>query len=146
MSPIRQLRHSRQVVDKWDSVVNRLLRTRRRRGEISASGRFLLVGWGEPSDELLPTFLTIGRSSMYRNPTRRDFLRRSTVVPFLTVLGVPAVVLPLRAAEPIQRAVGGPRLKTSLNAYSFSTALSEGIQHPGQGFTLFDLLDFAAEF
>jgi sugar phosphate isomerase/epimerase len=46
------------------------------------------------------------------------------------------------ATEPVKRS-GGPRLKVSLNAYSFSKALLS--KDPGQGMTLFDALDYCAE-
>ena len=48
------------------------------------------------------------------------------------------------AAPPIKRA-GGPKLKTSLNAYSFSKALTDQLTGRAHGTTLFDLLEFCAE-
>jgi sugar phosphate isomerase/epimerase len=45
---------------------------------------------------------------------------------------------------PIPR-VGGARLKTSLNAYSFNKALNDNLKERGKGLTLFDLLDYCAE-
>jgi sugar phosphate isomerase/epimerase len=48
------------------------------------------------------------------------------------------------AQAPIKRA-GGARLKTSLNAYSFSQALNDQLQGRSGGLSLFDLLDFCAE-
>ncbi|MCC6418930.1 MAG: sugar phosphate isomerase/epimerase [Gemmataceae bacterium] len=59
----------------------------------------------------------------------------------------PAAPAPSRltlAQKPIER-TSGPRLKVSLNAYSFNKALSEGLKGQGKGMTLFDLLDFCAE-
>jgi sugar phosphate isomerase/epimerase len=47
-------------------------------------------------------------------------------------------------AAPVKR-VGGPRLKTSLNAYSFNKSLNDHLKKRGKGVTLFDLLDFCAE-
>jgi sugar phosphate isomerase/epimerase len=41
--------------------------------------------------------------------------------------------------------VGGPRLKTSLNAYSFNKALNAQLKGSGKGMSLFDLLDFCAK-
>jgi hypothetical protein len=41
--------------------------------------------------------------------------------------------------------VGGPRLKTSLNAYSFNKVLSDHLKGSGKGMSLFELLDFCAE-
>ena len=48
------------------------------------------------------------------------------------------------AATPIKR-VGGPKLKTSLNAYSFNKALNDQLKGRGKGISLFDLIDFCAE-
>jgi sugar phosphate isomerase/epimerase len=48
------------------------------------------------------------------------------------------------AASPIER-VGGPKLKVSLNAYSFSKPLNDHIKGRGKGMTLMDLLDFCAK-
>lgn len=45
---------------------------------------------------------------------------------------------------PIKR-VGGPRLKTSLNAYSFNKMLNDQIKGRGKGISLLELLDFCAE-
>jgi sugar phosphate isomerase/epimerase len=48
------------------------------------------------------------------------------------------------AQTPIER-LGGPKLKVSLNAYSFSAALNNPEKGPGKGMTLFDLLDYCAQ-
>jgi sugar phosphate isomerase/epimerase len=48
------------------------------------------------------------------------------------------------AQTPIKRA-GGPKFKTSLNAYCFNKALNDHLKGRGQGVTLFDLLDYCAE-
>jgi sugar phosphate isomerase/epimerase len=40
---------------------------------------------------------------------------------------------------------GGPRLKTSLNAYSFNKALTDHLKDAGKGMSLLELLDFCAE-
>jgi sugar phosphate isomerase/epimerase len=45
---------------------------------------------------------------------------------------------------PIKR-VGGPRLKTSLNAYSFNKTLNDQLKGRDKGMSLFDLLDYCAE-
>jgi sugar phosphate isomerase/epimerase len=45
---------------------------------------------------------------------------------------------------PIKR-LGGPRLKTSLNAYSFNKALNDQIKGRGKGMSLLELLDYCAE-
>lgn len=49
------------------------------------------------------------------------------------------------AQEPIAR-TGGPALKISLNAYSFSKLLNDQIKKRGPGISLFDLLDFCAKY
>jgi sugar phosphate isomerase/epimerase len=49
-----------------------------------------------------------------------------------------------RAETPIKR-IGGPKLKTSLNAYSFNKALNDQLKGRGKGLSLFDLLDYCAE-
>jgi sugar phosphate isomerase/epimerase len=46
--------------------------------------------------------------------------------------------------EPFKR-IGGPRLKVSLNAYSFNKTLNDELKGRGKGMTLFDLLDFCAQ-
>src|SRR5262249_26038585 len=51
---------------------------------------------------------------------------------------------PASVQPPIKR-VGGPKLKTSLNAYSFSKPLNDQIKGRAKGISLFDLLDFCAE-
>src|SRR3954471_13109981 len=50
----------------------------------------------------------------------------------------------LIAQKPVERK-GGSYVKTSLNAYSFSTMLNEGLKGAGKGISIFDLLDFCAE-
>ncbi len=46
--------------------------------------------------------------------------------------------------QPIKR-VGGPRLRTSLNFYSFNKTLNDHLKKRGKGMTLMELLDFCAE-
>jgi sugar phosphate isomerase/epimerase len=75
---------------------------------------------------------------------RREFLKRSAVVPLSALAGCGLSNLQLSAAQPIKR-IGGPKLKISLNAYSFTKALNDHIKGRGKGTTLFDLLDFCAE-
>ncbi|MGV3530584.1 MAG: sugar phosphate isomerase/epimerase family protein [Flavisolibacter sp.] len=55
-----------------------------------------------------------------------------------------AVNTPSGGAQPIVRA-GGPYVKMSLNAYSFSKALNDKIRGRGAGMSLFDLMEFAAK-
>ncbi len=75
--------------------------------------------------------------------------RLQTVARSLTLgaaLGAILVFGALRAEgqAPPKRA-GGPRLKTSLNAYSFNKALVDHLKGAGKGMSLFELLDFSAE-
>ncbi len=51
---------------------------------------------------------------------------------------------PAAAQMPIKRG-GGPKLKTSLNAYSFNKTLNDQLKGRAKGVSLFDLLDFCAE-
>ena len=74
--------------------------------------------------------------------SRRSFLKSASVLPVCAAAGLPAARL--SALEPVSR-VGGPRLKTSLNAYSFKDALNAHLGGGGGGMSLFELLDFCAE-
>lgn len=76
---------------------------------------------------------------------RRRFLVQAALAPVAAVAGVAprsAVGAPSDAAH---ERPGGPRLKTSLNAYSFNRALNDHLKGRGKGLTLFDLLDYCAE-
>jgi sugar phosphate isomerase/epimerase len=77
---------------------------------------------------------------------RRDFLNRASLLPVGAALGVGlgSGSAGAFAQAPIKR-IGGPKLKTSLNAYSFNKALNDHIKGRGKGVTLFDLLDYCAE-
>jgi sugar phosphate isomerase/epimerase len=76
---------------------------------------------------------------------RRDFLNRASVLPLGAAVGAwLAAGNAAPAQTPIKR-IGGPRLKTSLNAYSFNKALNDNLKGRGKGVTLFDLLDYCAE-
>src|SRR5256714_7306441 len=79
---------------------------------------------------------------MNQSSTRRGFLKAASAAAFFAAGGLPA--FPVCAQEPIPR-VGGPALKISLNAYSFSKLLNDQIKHRGPGISLFDLLDFCAK-
>src|SRR5260221_14568158 len=76
--------------------------------------------------------------------SRRDFWNRASLLPLGAALGAGFDGLPASAQTPIKR-LGGARLKTSLNAYSFNKALNDNIKGRGKGITLFDLLDYCAE-
>jgi sugar phosphate isomerase/epimerase len=73
---------------------------------------------------------------------RRNFLTRASLLP-LGAAGL-CVGASASAQTPIKRA-GGPKLKTSLNAYSFNKALNDNLKGRGKGVTLFELLDYCAE-
>jgi sugar phosphate isomerase/epimerase len=75
---------------------------------------------------------------------RRQFLGRAALAPLLAVSGLELMNSAAPAAEPIHR-VGGPRLKISLNAYSFNPQLINPNKGPNEGLTLLELLDFCAE-
>ena len=77
---------------------------------------------------------------------RRDFLHRSSLAPLVIGAGLGLATRPPTAvaAKPIPRA-GGPKLKTSLNAFSFNKQLLDQLQGIGPGITLLELLDFCAE-
>jgi sugar phosphate isomerase/epimerase len=70
---------------------------------------------------------------------RRDFLGRASLAPLGIGLGSTAAL----AQTPIKR-IGGPRLKLSLNAYSFNKLLNDHIKGRGKGMTLLELLDYCA--
>ncbi len=74
---------------------------------------------------------------------RRTFLRSAALAPVALGFGGLGAAA-LRAQTPIQRR-GGPLLKLSLNAYSFSKALNDHVKGRGTGMSLFDLLEFCAE-
>lgn len=76
--------------------------------------------------------------------SRRQFLATSAALP----AGLAALNLAgpgrLRADETARRP-GGPRLKPSLNAFSFLELLNANAKDPGQGVDLFKVCDFCAE-
>jgi sugar phosphate isomerase/epimerase len=80
------------------------------------------------------------------NLNRRAFLNRAALLPVGAALGVGlgSAAGAANAQAPIKR-VGGAKLKTSLNAYSFNKALNDNLKGRGKGVTLFDLLDYCAE-
>ena len=83
----------------------------------------------------LPTFSA--NTAVNENLSRRDFINRSSLVPLAAgaslALGLAPGASPAHAAAtPIKR-VGGPKLKMSLNAYSFSKPLNDHIKGRGAG-------------
>lgn len=79
------------------------------------------------------------------NPTpldRRGFLKQAALLPAAAAgLAVPGL---LHAAAPMAR-VGGPKLKLSLNAFSFNGRLMDGLAGKPGGVSLFDVLEFCAQ-
>ena len=73
---------------------------------------------------------------------RRDFIKSSFLLPLCAATAIEPGGA--SAQTPIKR-VGGPKLKISLNAYSFSKALNDYNKGRGPGMTLFDLLEFCAK-
>jgi sugar phosphate isomerase/epimerase len=83
---------------------------------------------------------------MADNVHRRAFLRYAAAGSVVTAVGSafwPSEPQAL-AQTPIPR-TGGPWLKTSLNAYSFSKPLNDAAKMRGAGMSLFQLLDYCAE-
>jgi sugar phosphate isomerase/epimerase len=80
-----------------------------------------------------------------RPTDRRGFLLRAALVPSGAAAAFQIAGERSQAGpSPIARA-GGPRLKTSLNAYSFNKALNDQLKARAKGISLFDLLEFCAE-
>ena len=77
---------------------------------------------------------------------RRNFLARASLLPLGAAVGGGFVGAGQSASAqtPIER-TGGPRLKTSLNAYSFNKALNDQLKGRGKGVSLFDLLHICAD-
>jgi sugar phosphate isomerase/epimerase len=76
---------------------------------------------------------------------RRDFITRASLLPLGALgVGLGGACQSAGAQTPIKR-VGGPKLKTSLNAYSYSKTLNDQLKGRAKGMSLFDLLEFCAE-
>jgi sugar phosphate isomerase/epimerase len=75
---------------------------------------------------------------------RRDFLKSASMASVYAAAGV-GVSSTLALADPQIKRIGGPKLKISLNAYSFSKMLNDHKKDPSTGISLFDLLDFCAK-
>ena len=79
---------------------------------------------------------------MSTSTTRRSFLRRAALLPFIAATSVP-ISKAGAAFAPIPHA-GGAHLKPALNAYSFLAPLTANLKDPGKGIDLFGVCDFAA--
>ena len=75
---------------------------------------------------------------------RRDFLKGASMASVYAAAGVGAGST-LALANPQIKRIGGPKLKISLNAYSFSKKLNDYKKGLEGGISLFDLLDFCAK-
>jgi sugar phosphate isomerase/epimerase len=75
---------------------------------------------------------------------RRDFLKSASMASVYAAAGAGAGSA-LALAEPQIKRIGGPKLKISLNAYSFSKLLNDYKRDPKTGISLFDLLEFCAK-
>lgn len=82
--------------------------------------------------------------SMSTSPHRRGFLQNAAFISLSaatsSLFGVTSVCAAMR---PVQR-VGGPRVKVSLNAYSFSKLLNDHAKGRDSGMSLLQLVDFCA--
>ena len=80
---------------------------------------------------------------MTNHHTRRDFLRTGSALALSAATALAENAGPTQTG--IER-VGGPALKVSLNAYSFSKLLNDFNKHrEGGGISLMQLLDFCAK-
>jgi sugar phosphate isomerase/epimerase len=81
---------------------------------------------------------------MDRLPNRRGFLRSAAVASLAVTTGDLFRRTASAAVEPIKR-TGGPYLKLSLNAYSFSKLLNDHAKGRGTGLSLLELVEFCAQ-
>ena len=96
---------------------------------------------------------------MNKNLSRRDFIKTSSGVAAVAAVSfsMPGLMGAEKAGQSTAKAravtatkgpfnrVGGPKLKTSLNAFSFNDALMPGKDGSAPRMSLFDVLDFCAE-
>lgn len=77
--------------------------------------------------------------------TRRDFLKTAPVLPWCAAAGAASLlnVAGAAVATPARR-VGGPKLRLSLNAFSFNQLLLNHQQGKQPNLSLFDVLEFCA--
>lgn len=78
------------------------------------------------------------------NPSnRRNFLKRAALWPIGATMGSAALASP---APPTETSADGQPLKVSLNAYSFAQALTTPAAGGKAAMSLFDVLDFCAQY
>ena len=80
---------------------------------------------------------------MNENPSRRDFIKNASAWPLGVAAGIGLHTDPGSEQRPLQSS-GGPRLKLSLNVYSFNGALLPPAAGGKPATTLFDVLDVCA--
>ncbi len=78
---------------------------------------------------------------MPHSSSRRDFLKAAALLPVVASVGGAGA---LAAVEPPKR-VGGPKLRISLNAYSFAKMLNDQLLGRGAGMSLIELAEFCAK-
>src|SRR5581483_1182710 len=93
-----------------------------------------------------PILSYFGDITMTQNIHRRTLLRSAVATSLTAAAGYSLWSGPqsARGQTPFPR-LGGPWLKTSLNAYSFSKPLNDAAKMRGAGMSLFQLLEFCAE-
>lgn len=78
-------------------------------------------------------------------PTRRAFIKTTSLLPLCATAGASLLAAnAAKAATPVRR-VGGPKLRLSLNAFSFNQLLLNQQQGKQPGLSLFDVLEFCAQ-
>lgn len=76
--------------------------------------------------------------------TRREFVKNAAVLPLIAAAGAGlATTAQAAAPEPVRRS-GGPRLKLSLNGFSFDPLFRRHLAGEAGGMSLFDVLEFCA--
>jgi sugar phosphate isomerase/epimerase len=83
---------------------------------------------------------------MNPTPNRREFIKSTSLLPVCAVAGATLMGATRTSAAPTPVArVGGPKLKLSLNAYSFNDLLLNSVQGRTPAMSLFELLEFCAQ-
>ena len=111
-----------------------------RKLDASYSGARKSVALKSDPTRVDPLKLKLGKLAVRHDP--RTLMLASYVTAALPTLP-DALLAPRAFAQPPIKRVGGPRLKVSLNAYSFNKTLNDHLKGRGKGMTLFDLLDFS---
>jgi sugar phosphate isomerase/epimerase len=75
---------------------------------------------------------------------RRTFLARAALAPLGAAVAMSSTGRFAAAQTPIKR-VAGARVKTGLNAYTFTKTLNDQLKGRAKGMSLFELIDFCAE-